>query len=142
MSRPIRLVTVLAVLLLVAGCSTDNEPARSDGDLSTAEQLNGTWHDVPPSLFGYYFTFDEEGIVDTYFTSNIDGSPDQWGTYTLNGDTLTMIDAPDAPFCRGAVSVWTVAFSPNGDKTHFTFASDSCAGTPRGTDWTLVRQSP
>jgi hypothetical protein len=114
---PIRLATVLLMLFLVAGCSSD------DGDLSTAEQLYGTWHDVTPSLNGYYLTFDDEGIVDTYFTSNVDGSPDQWGTYTLDGDILTMIDAPDAPFCKGAVSVWTVAFSPNGDETYFAFAS-------------------
>jgi hypothetical protein len=130
------LVTTLAVLFLVAGCSSD------DGDPSTAEQLYGTWHDVTPSLSGYYLTFDEEGIVDTYFTSNVDGSPDQWGTYTLDGDILTMTDALDAPYCKGAVSVWTVAFSPDGDETYFAFASDECSESARGVDWTLARQSP
>ena len=90
------------MLFLVGGCTSDdgadNELAGSDGDPSTAEQLVGTWEDVTPSLFGYYLTFDEDGIVNTYFTSNIDGSPSQWGTYTLNGDVLTMIDALDAPY--------------------------------------------
>ena len=113
----------------------------SDGDLSTTEQLYGTWQDVTPSLFGYYLVFDEEGVVDTYFSSNIDGSPNQWGTYSLNGDILTMTDSEDAPYCRGAVSVWTVSFSSNGDEAYFTFASDECRETLRGRDWTLVRQS-
>jgi hypothetical protein len=45
MSRPMRLVTVLLMLFLFAGCSSDDgEPAGSDGDPSTAEQLYGTWH--------------------------------------------------------------------------------------------------
>jgi hypothetical protein len=136
MSRPIRLATVLLMLFLVAGCSSD------DGDLSTAEQLYGTWHDVTPSLNGYYLIFDEEGIVDTYFTSDVDGSPFQWGTYTLDGDILTMTDALDAPYCEGAVSVWTVAFSPDGDESYFTFVSDECSSSARGVDWTLARQSP
>jgi hypothetical protein len=113
------------------------------GDLSTAEQLSGTWHDVTPGFPGYYFTFDEEGQWDLYFTSDIDSSPDHWGTHTLDGDRLTMTDALDAnPLCKGEVGVWTVSFSPNGDEAYFTFASDTCTESARGQDWTLVRQSP
>ena len=132
----------LVVLLIAAAGIGWFGIRNSDEDPSTAEQLYGTWQDVTPSLLGYYLVFDEEGIVDTYFDRPTDPRPNQWGTYVLNGDILTMTDAPDAPFCKGAVSVFTVSFSQDGDEAYFDFTSDSCVGTIRGTDWTLARQSP
>jgi hypothetical protein len=60
-----------------------------------------------------------------------------WGTYTFEGGVLTYFNADDSE-CAGAVAVWEVVFSVDGNEAQETFVSDTC-NSIRGRDRVLVR---
>jgi hypothetical protein len=109
--------------------------------LETGEQLYGLWHDITPG-HGVYVKFDADGNWGVYLSSDVEAGPYEWGTFTLDGAEITMIDDPDAPMCPDDVAIWTVAVSKDGEHAYFTFVEDSCTESVRGEDWTLVRHSP
>ena len=129
----------VVVAAVVAGGCAESDPAESD----PTEQIQGAWHDITPG-HGVYLTFEEEGDWGLYLSSDVEGSssPYAWGTYTLDGVEITMVDNPSSPTCGGDIAKWTVTFSENGDEANFAFIEDSCTSSSRGEDWTLIKQSP
>ena len=109
--------------------------------LDSPDQLLGVWHDITPG-HGIYLTFDDAGVWGVYLTSDVESaSPYAWGTYTLDEAQITMIDDLDTTICPGAVGIWNVAVSADGEDAFFTFIEDSCTQSIRGEDWTLKRHS-
>ena len=125
------LVMLLAVLFVVAGCSSD------DG---AADQIHGTWL---WEKYSAYEEFAEDGTWAVFFNSDLVGGPHDWGTYTFDGETLVFSNAEDS-YCPGAVAIWTYEFSDNGQEATKTFVEDSCtaSGAVRGQDQVVVRQTP
>ena len=113
---------------------------RDGGD--AAEPLFGTWL---VEGFGAYENFRADGTwqmkLDPNFVEGVLDSVD-WGTYTFDGETLTMHNA-EGSYCSGATIVSTVEFSADGQQAYRTFVSDSCtvAGVLRGQDNVIVKQS-
>lgn len=108
-----------------------------------AEQLYGTWL---WERYGAYENYSEDGTWRMKFDPNfVDGALDSvdWGTYTFDGETLTMHNA-EGSYCPGATIVSTVEFSEDGQELRGTFVEDSCTvpGVVRGQDRVLARQSP
>jgi hypothetical protein len=164
MARPIRLVTVLAVLFLVAGCTSDDgavdEPAgtaaatttevatttaapttttagSTTSVVDTADLIHGAWHWPEQDV---YENYGDDGQFGVFLNSDVSGDPYDWGTYTFDDETLTFHNA-DGSVCPGATAVWTVRFSDDGTESHQTFVEDSCASV-RGQDRVLIRQTP
>ena len=109
---------------------------------NAAEPLYGTWL---VEDFGAYENFGDEGTWQMKFDPNfVEGVLDSidWGTYTFDGETLTMHNA-EGSYCSGATIVSTVEFSADGQQAYRTFVSDSCtvAGVIRGQDNVIVKQS-
>jgi hypothetical protein len=124
-------VVLLAVLLLIAGCGSD------DG---AADQIHGTWLVEGQ---GAYTEMAEDGTWGVWTNADLVGDAYDWGTYTFDGETLVLSNA-EGSYCDGAVASWTVEFSDNGQEARQTFVEDSCtaAGVTRGQDMVLVRQTP
>ena len=122
---------LLVVLLVVAGCSSD------DG---AADQIHGTWL---WEKYSAYSEMAEDGTWGVWSNAGLVGDPYDWGTYTFNGETLVFSNA-EGSYCDGAVAIWTVEFSDNGQEARQTFVEDSCTapGVDRGQDMVLVRQTP
>ncbi len=114
---------------------------RDTGD--AAEPLYGTWL---VEGFGAYENFREDGTwqmkLDPNFEEGVLDSID-WGTYTFDGETLTMHNA-EGSYCSGATIVGTVEFSDDGREAHRTFVSDTCTvpGVDRAQDLVIVKQAP
>ena len=133
MSLPIRLVTVLAVLFLVAGCTSDDD---------AADEIHGAWL---WERYSVYEEFAEDGTWGVWSSASAVGNPwpYDWGTYTFDGETLVYTNA-EGSFCDGAVATFTVEFSDNGQEARETFVEDSCttSGVVRAQNKVLVRQTP
>ncbi len=125
-----RMMTALLLggmlLSALAGCSAEDD-----------DRIIGVWH-WPEQ--GVYENLDEDGQFGVFTNSDIVGDPYDWGTYTFDGETLTIHNA-EGSVCSGATAVWTVWFSDDGTESHQTFVEDSCASV-RGQDRVLIRQTP
>ena len=131
--------TIAAIAVLAAGFWWFG--VRDTGD--AAEPLYGIWH---WEEMGAYENFREDGTWGMKFDPNfVEGVLDDldWGTYTFDGETLTMNNA-EGSYCSGATIVSTVEFSEDGQEAYRTFVSDTCTapGVVRGQDNVLVKQSP
>jgi len=131
MSRLIRLVTVLAVMFLVAGCTSGDD---------AADEIHGTWL---VEGIGVYTELAEDGTWGVWENAALAGEPYDWGTYTFDGETFVMTNAEGSE-CDGAVATWTVEFSDDGQEARETFVEDSCTGSGvvRGQNMVLIRQTP
>jgi hypothetical protein len=118
---------LLAVLVLVAA-------ACSSSDAS--EQIEGTWH----NSLGVWLQFDEGDQFMVAQNSDLEG-PFETGTYTFDGETLTMVHSSSQFYCPDTELTFTVVFSADGDEADFTFVEDSCPDALRSVDQTLIRQS-
>lgn len=129
--------TVLVVgvsILIVNGDSTPLAPADT-GDAS--EQIEGTWY--WPEL-GLYIKAADDGTVlvssNTHFSNPLES-----GTYTFDGETLTVTDDLDSRFCAGTAATWTVEFSDDGDRASVTLVEATCSGAVRNIDGVWLRQT-
>ena len=110
--------------------------------LVSAEQLYGIWYDHTPG-HGVYVGFDADGQWAVYVHYDPERPvPYHTGTYTLDGDKITMFDDPEGSICAGDIGVWTIGVSESGDEAYFTFGEDSCTESVRSEDWTLRMHSP
>ena len=132
MSRPIRLVTVLAVLFLVAGCTSDDD---------AADDIHGIW--LAPAEYSAYEQIAEDGTWGVWSSASLVGDPWDWGTYIFDGETLVFTNAAGSE-CAGAVLIFTVEFSDDGQEARETFVEDTCTieDNGRAQDRVLVRQTP
>ncbi len=109
-----------------------------DSGSDTADPIQGTWY---WASYGAYETLEADG------TWSVQGSPGgsayDWGTYTFEDGVLTFFNADDS-YCPGAVAVWEVTFSEDGDELQETFVSETCtmSSAVRGRDRTFVRYTP
>ena len=103
-------------------------------------QIHGTWL---WEEYGAYEQIAEDGTWGAWFDSGLSGDPFDWGTYTFDGETLTYYNA-DGSYCSGAVAVWTVEFSEDGQQLTRTFVEDSCTSPDlvRNQDAVVIRQTP
>jgi hypothetical protein len=117
----IRLATLLLLLSLIAGCSSD------DG---AADLIPGTWFWESQ---GAYERLAEDGTWSVWLNADLVGDAHGWGTYTFDGETLVYYNA-EGSYCSGAVASWTVEFSDDGQESTQTFVEDSCtaSGVTRG----------
>ena len=129
--RVVSLVMLLAIVFVVAGCSSDDD---------AADQIHGTWRVGEQSI---YTELAEDGTWGVWTNADLAGDAYDWGTYTFDGETLVFSNA-EGSYCDGAVAIWTVEFSDNGQEARQTFVEDSCTapGVTRGQDMVLVRQTP
>lgn len=118
------LFVVLA--LFAAACSSD-----------TSEEIQGIWFD---STNGVYLELDANDEFKVAVNSDVEG-PFEMGSYTFDGETLTMNTTTFSPNCPDTSVTWTVVFSADGDEANMTFVDDSCPGAERSKDLVLVRQS-
>ena len=125
------LVMLLAALFVVAGCTSD------DG---AADQIHGTWL---WEEYSAYENYGEDGTWAVWLNADLVGDPHDWGTRTFDGETLTTYNAEDT-ICPGAVAMWTVECSEDGQQARMAFVEASCtaAGVVRGQDRVFVRQAP
>ena len=122
-------VSVSAVLCFcLAACG-------SSGD---TDQIHGVW-EIP--AFPVYESFDDDGEFVVALSPDL-AEPFEWGTYTFDGELLTLNNADDSDFCPGTSVTWMVEFSDDGDAADRTFVEDSCAMTDRGRDLVMIRESP
>ena len=128
MSRPIRLVTVLAVLFLIAGCSSD------EGD--PAAELYGEWL----TSEGTTVTYNEDGTWSAQWPG-YGPEPFDWGTYTFDGGIMTYFTDPGGRSCQeGQTGIYEATII---DEQNLSLKSveESCSG--RGSDFFggMIRKS-
>jgi hypothetical protein len=121
-------VPVLLVGLCLAAC----------GSSDANDQIRGMWN-IP--VFGVYESFDDGGEFVVALSPDL-AVPFEWGTYTFDGEFLTLTNANDSDLCPNTSVTWTVEFSDDGDEAERTFVEDSCAMTDRGQDFIMIRESP
>ena len=168
-SRTVPLVVALMLAVTLVGCSDSStepdtsEPAATQPPSTTtttdaptttteapttttttttqpADRIHGTWF---WARYSAYEDLAEDGTWGVWFTADLAGHPHDWGTYTFDGETLVYTNA-EYSWCPGSVATWTVEFSDDGQESRQTFVEDTCtrAGTDRGKDRVLVRQTP
>ena len=105
-----------------------------------ADQIHGTWL---LEDYGAYENVAEDGTWGVWLNADLTGDPFDWGTYTFDGEELTLYNA-EGSYCSGAVAVWTVVFSEDGQQATRTFVEDSCTAPDlvRNQDAVLIRQTP
>ena len=122
-------ILLLAVLaLLAAACSSD-----------ASEQIEGTWYWSATGI-QVYIEYADDGTFSVSPSPDL-SNPVESGTYTFDGETLTVIDDPDSRFCPDTTATWTVEFSDDGDEASVTTVENTCSGSPRGTDGVWLRQT-
>jgi hypothetical protein len=119
-------VLLLVLVSSVAACSSDS-----------GEQIQGTWS-VPD--LGVWLQFDEGDQFRVAQNSDVE-APFETGTYTFDGETLTMVNSSSSSACPDTEVTFTVVFSADGDEADLTFVEDSCPDAHRSIDQTLIRQS-
>jgi hypothetical protein len=108
----LRLIFTSALIALVNGCAT----APSSGPAALA----GTW----TNSLGTVWTMTADGTFDVDL--HHDGTRDVWGTYTVNGDTVT-IQGTGGKTPKGCKGPGVYKFSrPDGNTLTFTLVSDTC----------------
>ena len=117
-------VLVLVLVSSVVACSGD-----------TSDQIEGTWLNG-----GFWVQFDESDQFMVAQKSDVE-APIETGTYTFDGETLTMANSSSSSNCPDKEITFTVVFSADGDEADLTFVEDSCPDSPRSTDQTLIRHS-
>ena len=114
MRRP-ALIAVGSVLMLgvLGGCGTGE---------SLSDSLVGMWK---TSMNGYYVDFHDDG---TYLvsTSREGTGKLEWGTWSVEGTTLTETPASDSQYCAGIVATYEVKVVDDGNRLENTVVDDAC----------------
>jgi lipopolysaccharide export system protein LptC len=124
-------VGLVVILVAVAGIGWFG--FRDTGS-EEVNDIHATWYEDQSNT---YVTYDPDGE----WSASLEGTAFDWGTYTFEDGVLTLFNADDS-YCAGAVAVWEVAFSDNGDEMNSTFVSDTCNNSVRGQDQVRVRHTP
>ncbi len=121
------------VVILIAAAGIGWFGFRDTGS-EESDEIQATWYWAAQDA---YETLDGDG---EWSVREGEGTVFDWGTYTFEDGVLTYFNADDS-YCAGAVAVWEVTFSENGDELQQTFVSDTC-NSVRGQDRVLVRHTP
>ena len=108
-----RFVAFFAVLALLAGCGT----SLSDSITET------TWR----TGTGQLIAFHSDGTFSVGFTvpEDVAEAETEWGTWSLDGDSLTMTPDAGSPNCAQIPGTYTVEIVDSGDLTA-TVVDDEC----------------
>lgn len=108
-----RCVAYLAVLALLAGCGTSLSDSLTDT----------TWR----SYGGALLAFHSDGAYSVGFTvpEDVADAETEWGTWSLDDDSLTMTPDAGSPNCAEIPGTYTVAITDGGDLTA-TVVGDDC----------------
>ena len=121
-------ILLLAVLaLFAAACSSSD----------ASEQIEGTWYWTALTV---YMEYADDGTFSVSPSTDF-SNPVESGTYTFDGETLTVTNDPDSMFCVGTTATWTVEFSDDGDEASVTIVENTCSGAIRGADGVWLRQT-
>ena len=114
-----RIVTLLAVLALLAGCGTSLSDTLTDT----------TWK----SYGGKLHAFHSNGTYSVGYTvpDDVADATTEWGTWSLDGDSLTMTPDTESPYCAEIPGTYTIAIVDSGDLT-VVVVDDGC--DPRRSD--------
>jgi hypothetical protein len=108
-----RMLFLMVMLALLGGCGSDGT------DDALAESMTGTWE----SKYGYV-EFRDDG---TYAAGNEVASADlEWGTWSTEGDVLTMVPAEDSRYCAGRTGIYIIEFFEDGNRLEATVEDDAC----------------
>ena len=119
MRRTIAALALIVLVLPFAGCG--------DADSADSDVIYGTW---VTELEGKYQTFNEEGSWTAKSNPNIEASTDE-GTFTFDGETLTVISDPG--FGCGGEEQGSYGVEVADENTlDLTVIEDNC--TPRAAD--------
>ena len=147
--NPIRVLAVVACMVVATAalwsCSSENGgssgPADT-GDAATvaasptgldAQQLVGTWSSSGTEFQtwepdGTFYSATKKYYDDgSWYVAGDKVDPFAWGTYTLDGSTLTMVEAPDSPSCPDTTATYEVTFDESGSLL-LELREDVCAG--------------
>jgi hypothetical protein len=112
MVRLFLLAILCAGILILSSCQQEH----------SEEQLIGIWSNTYT-----YFMYGEDGSFSTaYSVEGLESAPTDWGTYTFDGELVTMY--PDEMgYCRGQTISFEVSFSAEGEVL-YTAIEYSCPG--------------
>ena len=119
-------IFVLADLVLMAAACSD-----------ASEEIEGTWYWTQTEV---YVGYGDDGRISVSYSENL-ASPIESGTYTFDGETLTVNNGPDSRYCASASVTWTVEFSDDGEEADMTFVEDSCQDAVRSQNMVVTRVS-
>ena len=126
--RRIMGVVAASVLMLgvLGGCGTD---------ASLSDSLVGMWK---TSVNGVYVDFHDDG---TYLVSvSREGTGKvEWGTWSVEGSTLTETPASDSRYCAGIVATYEVKVVDDGNRLENTVVDDACTVRLEDTEPGLTR---
>lgn len=95
MKKHVLLFLLFSIITISFSCSRNDDDLNSSNE--TRQKLIGKWYFSDPSVYGFStnnsFTFTSDGKVTyTYWTGGMNSDFDsETGTYTADGDKLTMI---------------------------------------------------
>ena len=119
-------ILLLAVLVLIAAACSD-----------ASEEIEGTWYWAQTEV---YVEYSDDGQISVSYSEDL-ASPIESGTYTFDGETLTVNNGADSRYCASASATWTVEFSDDGDEANMTFVEDSCPDAVRSQNMIVTRVS-
>jgi hypothetical protein len=125
MVRVFQLTVICGSILILSSCQKEQPE----------EELIGIWSNTYS-----FFKYGEDGSFSTaYSVEELESAPTDWGTYTFDGDLVTMY--PDEMgYCKGKTISFEVAFSAEGEVL-YTAVEDSCPGAVNNmivVPWTRV----
>ena len=121
-------VVVLALLGALGACGSDeSEPSLSETLTET------TW----VSGGGKFIEFRDDGAygVSTEEFEGVSESDREWGTWSVDGNVLSMTPDLESPFCAEVTGTYTMAVLDSGDRLDATVQDDPCE--PRQEDFSL-----
>ena len=144
----VRWALACVIMAVVVGCAssdttTEAPTTTTEAPTTTTEApttavadvIQGAWYWADQGVYEMRYG---DGRWSVAYSPS--GVPWDWGTYTFENGVLTYFNA-DGSECSGAVAVWEVVFSEDGDEVQETFVSDTC-NSIRGQDRVLVKNRP
>ena len=103
------------VLALLAGCGTSLSDSMSEG----------TW----ASYGGMLLAFHGDGTYSVGVTApeDVSEASAEWGTWSLEGDSLTLIPDAESPFCAEVAGSYTVELIDDGTRLEAAVEDDECS---------------
>lgn len=112
LARPIIIVLIFVIVLILVACQ----------QTQSAESIHGMWHSTMR-----FIIFNEDGTWAVAFSrSLLKNNPFDWGTYTFDGELLTISTDDEADSCPGQTGVWEVDF-PNESDITFIEVEEECS---------------
>lgn len=125
----------VAAVLVAAGCSSDgsdNSLASSDTIAEATTTTTAEESDTATTgIYGVWLAPDGDADMsfnedDSYAINHGEGTePAEWGTFTFDGERLTLSTDPDSTNCREIVGTYDAAFTAGGD-LELTDVEDPC----------------